>query len=368
MVDNLTIKLARKPNQNAKLAAEHSSVGANNDFLKHRVVRSVLTEVRGYATGNQMETRSNFNSFRPSIRAVNPGGDLLNMTDGGVTEMVQDTMKQWNPLRNSTTGVWVQPFGMIVRQGKSGGSVGYNTRTGGILFGMDHKVRHDMIIGGGIGYARINVNFDADSGKSRISDKFFNIFGTWFGDQWYLDGSLVAGLQRYRAYRTVYPGVWANNQHEGYQLTPHVGGGYKVPMGTYTARFFAGLDYAYSFENGYQETGAPLNNLYQKSRTASMMRLEGGAAVSQTYEKESFKWTPTFKLSVVNKTPIQKGRIISADGSSVTPTTKDQTLISPGIDASMEFLDGWSFGFCYNGEFAPHSSSNEMLLKVRKSL
>ncbi len=368
MADGITIKLVRKPNQNVKLAVAHSSVGANNDYLKHRVVRGVLSEIRGYAAGNKVEMRPNFNSFRPTVRAVNPGVDFLNMTEGGVAEIVQDTMQQWSPLRNSTTGVWVQPFGMILQQGKSADAVGYKTRTGGILFGIDHKVRHDMIVGGGVGYARINVDFDADSGKSRISDKFLNVFGTWFGDKWYVDGSLVAGLQTYRAYRTVYPGVWANNNHDGYQLTPHLGAGYKLPIGNYITRFFAGIDYAYSFESGYQETGAPLNNIYQKSRSASMMRLEGGAAVSQTYEKEFFSWTPTFKLSVVNKNPIQKGRIISADGNSVTPSTKAQTFISPGIDASVQFSDGWSFGLCYNGEFAAGSSSNEMLLKIRKSL
>ena len=234
---------------------------------------------------------------------------------------------------------------------------------------MDHKPRYDIIVGGGLGYAGTQMNCDSNAGKMRINDKFATFFGTWFRDKWYVEGALVAGMENYRGYRNTSANNSANtfaaNKHGGYQLTPHVGGGYTFDVKDgYRLKVFGSFDFSYCHQQGYQETGP--GALFIKSGDASMLRSQGGVTLAKTYVFESMEWEPAIGLGVVNKKPIKKGVIETGSGTSFESTTVTTTDIAPSLESMVRFTDGYSLGVTYSGEFGSQYSSNQVAVKFTK--
>lgn len=301
----------------------------------------------------------------PSMNAV----ESFNMTDGGMSREVKENRQRFKSLRLADTTFWAQPFGSLVRQNTMYGNLGLTAKTAGIVFGGDHNLTSELSVGGGIGYAYTDLRFDADGGKSRIKEKFVTLFGTWFRDSYHLDVSLVGGLQKYKGYRGITGTLLrANNQHDGYQLTPSLGGGYSFPVGDSKAEIFAAFNYAFSHQGKYQERGAGTADLSVKGTDASMLRSEGGAKISQVYACEDGRLRIGAKISLVNKMPMQKGNIVTANAGTFETTVKTQNHIAPGLESGFEWDNGMSAGFSWNGEVGPKYMANEVLMTFKKKL
>jgi hypothetical protein len=301
------------------------------------------------------------------FRATNLMGDFLNVTDKALAHATQDNRRFWSPVRTEKTSLWVQPFGMTLRQVSDGATPGYKTRTAGLLAGFDHKFRYDIIGGAAIGYARTTQNFDANAGKGNVKDKFLSLFGTWFRGPWYVEGSLLMGLERYQGVRnTAINNTFVSNHHGGYQFSPHVGGGYTIDVKGFKLKGFASVDFSYSAQYGYQENGT--NGVYWNQSSATMLRTEVGGELSKSYEFTNVNWRPTFSLSGVNKKPLRKGKIISPSAGVFESTEKTTTNISPGITSSWQFSDGYIFSAAWMGEFGSQYNLQEAFLKFSKKL
>jgi hypothetical protein len=147
-------------------------------------------------------------------------------------------------------------------------------------------------------------------------------------------------------------------------LTPKIGGGYTFDVKGSKLKTYATFDYAYSTQYGYQETGAA-NTYWNKSR-ASMLRSEVGLNLTQIYECKDFSWKPGFTLGVVNKKPIKKGKIISPSAGSFESTTVTTTDISPGVESTWQFNDGYALSASWTGEFGSQYNLQEASVKFTK--
>ncbi len=360
-------------------ATSSHGVQASSVNMATSTLHTSIQYARRAANSNESGPSSPPGFFRGNpFRAPDLERDFLNTTTMAMTNSAQENMERWVPLRTDKTGIWAQPFGMTLRQVSNQGAPGFHSRVAGLMIGMDHKISYDTIVGVTFGYARTNVSFDANAGASRVDDKFATLFGTWFRNNWYLEGSLLGGMETYRSSRNVGVNIlgvnvgpsnmYAMNRHGGYEISPHVGAGYTFNMRDSKLQVYAGFDYVYVGQQGYRETGAdPLNLTIKRSR-ASMVRSEGGLDLSKAYEYKNFKWTPGFKLSVVNKKPIKKGLIQTSAEGTFESTTVTTTNISPGIESTVEFADGYFVSGSWTGEFGSQYNSQEASVKFTKKL
>jgi uncharacterized protein YhjY with autotransporter beta-barrel domain len=307
-------------------------------------------------------------SFTSNPFKVPNMSDFMQMTEGAQAYSSRENLERWSPLRTDKTGFWAQPFGMILREAAQQGQPGFNSRTAGVLFGMDHKLCYDLIIGGAIGYATTKQSLDENSGKTSVRDRFINLFASWFKDTWHLDGALLLGYEHYNQSRNVGNNIFALNHHAGFLMTPHIGGGYNFTTKAGKLSVFANFDYTYCKQFGYQETGANVNDLYVKSSLATMIRSEVGTSISQEYSFSHVNWGPKFSLSLVNKQPIRKGNITTASGSSFEGSKASSTDISPALYSTLTHEDGWSFSAGLVGEFGVRYNMGEAFLKFTKKL
>ena len=175
------------------------------------------------------------------------------------------------------------------------------------------------------------------------------------------------GLEKYQGTRnTNLNNIFVSNNHNGYKITPHLGGGYTFDVKDAKLKAFGKLDYAHSTQYGYQEKGA--GGFYLKQASASMLRSEIGAKLSKIYDYNGFSWKPAFALSAVNKKPIKKGTIAASNGSSFESTTKTTTNISPALESIIKFSDGYSFSATWLGEFGSQYNMQEAFIKITKKL
>ncbi len=267
------------------------------------------------------------------------------------------------------TGVWVQPLGLIVRQKNNGSTPGFKSRTGALLVGVDSKIKEGLILGGALGYGSAVMSFNLNAGKSHVYDSFLTLFGTWFGDIWYTEASLLGGLQKYRVARnTGTNNLFVFNHHRGYQISPHLGGGYIFSRREYQLRPYATADYAYSSQTGHLDTGPGAPSIYIEKSDSSMLRLEGGFNLSKKSDHEKFYSKLSLQLAVVNKRPLKRGSIIASNGLTYQTTKKAATAFSPGLEAFLSFDDGYSLSAFWVGEYATQYTQQEIFIKFRKTL
>jgi hypothetical protein len=363
---NLKFKLVKCETKNAHIVGGGHGATQNVSHSVNNIVTHGMGAARDNSGGGG-EGGSFGNSTNNPFRAPSLTNDFLNMTDKALAHATQDNRRFWSPVRTEKTAVWVQPFGMTLRQGSDGATPGYRTRTAGVLAGFDHKFRYDIIGGAAIGYARTNQNFDANAGKGNVKDQFLSLFGTWFRGPWYVEGSLLMGLERYQGVRnTGINNTFVSNHHGGYQFSPHVGGGYTLDVKGFKLKGFANVDFSYSAQYGYQENGT--NGVYWNQSFATMVRTEVGGELSKAYEFTNLTWKPVLSLSGVNKKPLRKGTIVSPSAGAFESTEKTTTNISPGIASTWQFADGYSFSAAWTGEFGSQYSLQEAFLKFSKKL
>ncbi len=267
------------------------------------------------------------------------------------------------------TGVWLQPVGLRTDKKNRGSTPGFKSRAGALVLGVDSKIKEDLILGSALGYGHGIMKFNLNAGKSDVYDMFLSLFGTWFGDSWYMEGSLLGGLQKYRVARnTGTNNLFVFNHHRGYQLCPHLGGGFIFTLKEYQVRPYAAVSYAYSYQAGHLDSGPRAPNIYIDQSEASMRRTEAGFNLSKKYNYEKFYSKLALQLAAVNKKPLKRGLITASNGTIYQPSKRATTAFSPGLEASIVYEDGWSLSAFWIGEYAYQYTQQEVFIKLRKIL
>ena len=172
-----------------------------------------------------------------------------------------------------------------------------------------------------------------------------------------------------------YPGFQgsAKSSHNGWQLVPHVGGGYDFTFSWGAIEPFASFDAAALFQQSYSEHGLGVLDMHLKSSTSWLLRTETGI---NAYQVKSC--TPGYiilreTLSYVNLAPFGIGKLSNAalvgfpTGFTVTSFTDVQNMIAPGFEFFLKCHSGFFFSLTYQGEFtigAGNYMSNEGIGKI----
>ncbi len=141
---------------------------------------------------------------------------------------------------------------------------GFNFHTRGLTAGADYRYSSATVLGGALGYARSDVDLDANGGGLDASGISLSLYGTYCSTQnFYLDAVLNYGANDYKQTRNItYFQKTARSDTQAKLLALSVGGGYE-----FTARSGASAEVSLRLHriastiDGYTETGANELNL-----------------------------------------------------------------------------------------------------------
>lgn len=160
---------------------------------------------------------------------------------------------------DTRSGVFLQPVGMTAWQDGTGGRTAYGHATWGLLGGLDRAFTGKFsagLFGGSVGRELRLSSPASDSGH--VETASLGAYSTYQADDWFVEGSLRAGLDWYRGRRTVSSpagGLKASAAWTGWNLFAHAGAGYDWKAGGWTLGPVCSVEFARLAQDGYTESG-----------------------------------------------------------------------------------------------------------------
>lgn len=274
--------------------------------------------------------------------------------------------------QNHRYGVWGAGFGQFIHEHAQDQTPAFHINTGGLAVGFDAFNFEYAVVGICAGYAGMEIPQKNGFGSQWVNDYVFSLYSSFFISHFFLDSALWAGYQQIESKRNIFfPGYNATvrSHSQGGQLTPHLGFGYDLVLDAGAIEPFAQFDWAIDWNGGFTEQGGTPLAMDQRSQTSSMLRSEVGIASYQTCKMgDAGLFVIKGKLSYVNKTPFQTGRvtaaIVGAPGSFTVESFSSQNLAAPGIEFFYKDGNGIFCSATYEGEFGSGYSLNSAYLKL----
>jgi outer membrane autotransporter protein len=249
--------------------------------------------------------------------------------------------------------------------------VGFDFDTIGITSGVDYRLQENFIVGGSIGYTKLEADFDNSGGSIDIDSWNGSLYGTYFvADAFYADASLSYGDSSYDSSRhIVYTDIGgtvdrtAKGDTDGTQAAAGIAAGYDFNNGPWTFGPHVGTYYVNVDADSYDEEGAGGLNLAVGDQNAESFTVNGGAHLSRVFTPGWGVLIPHLRVDYVHEFEDSRELIevgiaadpFSADPLDPTPPIKLQTdrpdpdyaVWSAGVSA--QFINGLSGFVNYQG-------------------
>ncbi len=304
-------------------------------------------------------------------------------------EEIQEQMPETTPFGNIQQAargedkqlLWIDGFADVAHFHAADDNPAIDAVWGGAILGYDYFGSGGMV-GGGVGYTHAGIDEEHHAGEGSNDIYMGMIYATTYLSDAYLEFSALGSFVQFNSERNVvFPGfeATAKEDHNGWQLVPHLGIGYDWSNCiecwndlVYTIEPFASLDWAVLFEDGYSEKRATPLNMNIRSKTSSILRSEAGVHLYQTWNQCSGTWILKESVAYINKQPFNVGSmtasIVGAPGSfSLNSFENNQSLFTPGIEILYRSNEQRAMvSLSYDGEFGSGYISNEVQLRIGK--
>ncbi len=240
---------------------------------------------------------------------------------------------------------------------------GYDLDSTLITFGADYRVRDNFFIGGAIGYADADIDFNGGGGLDFEAWRG-SVYTTYFAsERYYIDGLITYGTTDYdSSRRIVYTGAGgsidrtATGSTDGDMFTAGFGSGFDFNKGGFT---FGPNFGAYYFDvnvDGYSETGALGLNLDIGDQNAKSFTVNAGGHASFVINTPVGVIIPNARFDLVHEFEDgveQVGIRFAADPFTNDPTSPSSPIIVRSeqpdenyfvwsVGASAQFIRGFS--------------------------
>ena len=197
-------------------------------------------------------------------------------------------------------GLWLNALGQLGNQNTDNTHAGFDYNVGGLTLGFDHNFTDNVLAGVSLGYARTNLNLDQNLGNGDINSSVLSVYGSYFNEKGYVDGTLSYGSNRYANSRNIQisgsNGI-ASSYHDGRLLSGTVAGGYYFKVSDWTWEPYAALQYISLSEGSFDETGAGSVSLHVDARRTQYLDSDLGLRFRRTLEKANGILVPQLSLA-----------------------------------------------------------------------
>lgn len=174
-----------------------------------------------------------------------------------------------------------------------------------LLAGVDYRVNDSFILGGAIGYSDTHSNYDQSLGKVKASTLGVAGYGTYYVDDWYVDGFVAYGSVDYDSTRNIFipshnPAAApitgsATASPKGDQWSASIGVGRNFDKGTYIVTPTLRLGYIWVKNKAFTENEPNAGlGLAVDERTVRSLQSALGAKLSTNVNTSSGVFGPYF--------------------------------------------------------------------------
>lgn len=174
-------------------------------------------------------------------------------------------------------------FGTFNNNGTSSLS---NFKTDGVTIGADKRVRENLVLGLGLGYALDRATMIDDNSKFQANGMSLAVYGSYMATpNVFIDALMGYGASRFSTDRFVESvGEFAHASRRGDQIFGSISTGYEFREKGYVFSPYARADVAYNRLKEATEQGAGANALHYDEQTSTSTRLALGLRASATHQ------------------------------------------------------------------------------------
>ena len=233
-----------------------------------------------------------FSSLVP-VKTMFSNGEPVMLAYNGSNEKMLELFNM--PETGQKYGVWMDVSGVTADRGAEEDFTGYGFDSLGISSGFDTMLNDNVVAGISLSVSKTNVDVDHGEGSGDIKNFFASIYGGFFTDDFYLNGSVSYGRHEYHSSR--YLDVFSvpthtTSKHHGDSFSFYGESGYTLRISDWMFQPYAGLEFAYLDESSFKEKGAGAMSVIIKDRYTKSLETDVGARLSKNFKVGSGTFTP----------------------------------------------------------------------------
>lgn len=289
---------ARSTTRNRTGFVSLSALSPTNEQARRIENLRFMKRVSAMISGNSsLASRADSMAFAsPDLYATLPASMNIALSVGGLGPSLDLGT-------GDTGGAWLRALGGRSHQQNRGDTYGYSGETYGLAGGVDKMFSNDILTGVFGSWTRMDMDYN-DPGTSKADGNAFQmgLYSAWGPDAWFVETALAATYGAWDSRRRIVAGALdetAESDQDVYGANLAVTIGREGVAGSFIITPVAGLEYTFSHENGYTETGAgALNQTVSSVNRQSLRSMAGGKlerSVLFENENRSYTLTPAIK-------------------------------------------------------------------------
>ncbi len=274
-------------------------------------------------------------------------------------------------------GAWARILGSTALSDDEEGFAGWQSFNEGIVAGIDQKWSESTLAGVYLGWSHSDIYFTDQGGSEATGDILHaGVYGSWFGEDMYVDAALGGFMGWWRADRAISIDAYKNRAHGEFQsmgISATVQAGYDFTWDKVTLGPTVGLEYMYALDSSYTESGAGNLNLSVDSRSSHSLRsLLGGRMalnLSHATETRTYSIIPELRVQWAHEylDPGDVSSSLTAGGGDFTYELPDGNRDSGrvGLGLTVQDDEGMAVIMGYDAEFGPGRQDHNVSLGLR---
>ncbi len=181
--------------------------------------------------------------------------------------------------------VWVSGFGNFDDISGDGNAAGANSRTGGVLAGIETPVAEGLLLGAAFGYAHTDLDADDNLGSATIDSYQALAYADYRAGPAHLSGSVGYAFNQYDVNRSIdFAGRNAQGNTNGNDISAAATGAWRFDFGSLALIPEAGLHYDHIELDSLNETGAGAFNLAIDQQDENVLRSSLGGRIAWRFQ------------------------------------------------------------------------------------
>ena len=263
--------------------------------FKGAMVREMSFDMAGYlgARRRNEEYLPDFATLRQSnllLADASPNPDTLAYVINRA-----ERLKERQAGFGEETHSFFRPYGVLFDQDSTSEFIGFRARALGARFGTDQMFGDNWIVGLGGAYSHSFMDFDGGVGTGDIDSFRLGPYASYFGEEFYLDGSISFGYHLNRTRREIeFGGIdrTAKADYDAYDISAYAGTGLDIKAGQWTLSPEVTAQYTCYRNEDFEESGAGAAGLDVDARTQQSLLARLGVRIYTVATFETMKIAP----------------------------------------------------------------------------
>lgn len=195
-------------------------------------------------------------------------------------------------------GGWFKAMGNLGSVSSNSTAAGYETQTGGFMFGMDREIGKDLRFGAAGGYEHTGITgYSATRSDGEANTVRFALYGSKAWDDMSFDGQVGYAHHDIDNDRYISPTLTASSSHVAHEISAGAQLSKRLKFNGFGITPRVGGNYAYVFEDAFSETNAGISNISVAARANNLLRLYAGLNFTAPTKKiGEYAFTPNARI------------------------------------------------------------------------